>query len=177
MLRLIREMTSFLGEPEPMEIERKYLIARPDLHTLGQLPNCERVDIVQTYLRTDNPSEERRIRQRGSGGNYVYFMTTKRKAAGISRVEIETRLSQEEYIALMVEADPAYRPIRKERYCLSENGLYYEIDIYPDWKDKAVMEIELHSEDQKIVFPDCVEVIREVTGDPAYSNHELARIK
>ena len=104
-------------------------------------------------------------------------MTTKRKAAGISRVEIATRLSQEEYIALMVEADPAYRPIRKERYCLSENGLYYEIDIYPDWKDKAVMEIELHSEDQKIVFPDCVEVIREVTGDPAYSNHELARIK
>ena len=39
------------------------------------------------------------------------------------------------------------------------------------------MEIELHSEDQEIVFPEGIEVIREVTGDPAYSNHELAKIK
>ena len=177
MLRLIKEITAFLGEPAPMEIERKYLIVRPNLHALEQMPNCERVDIVQTYLKSDDPSEERRIRQRGSNGSYIYFMTRKRKAEGIKRVEIEERLSQEEYISLLVEADPAYRPIHKERFCLSENGLYYEIDIYPEWKDKAIMEIELHSEEQKIEFPEEIDVIREVTGDPAYSNHELARIR
>ena len=176
MMRLIREITSFLGEPAPLEIERKYLIARPDLSALRQMPNCEHVSIVQTYLKSDDPAEERRIRQRGSNGNYLYFMTRKRKTSGIGRIEIEERLTQEEYIALMVEADPAYRPIHKERYCLSENGLYYEIDIYPEWKEKAVMEIELYSEDQEIVFPEIIDVIREVTDDPAYSNHELARI-
>ena len=176
MLRLIREISAFLGEPAPMEIERKYLIRRPALRTLEKLPNCERVDIVQTYLLSDDPNEERRIRQRGSGGNYIYFMTRKRKAGGIRRIEIEERLTQEEYIALMVEADPACRPIRKERYCLSQNGLYYEIDIYPDWKDQAILEIELYREDQEIVFPDFVDVIREVTEDPAYSNHALAAI-
>ncbi|MBR3333515.1 MAG: AAA family ATPase [Clostridia bacterium] len=177
MMRLIKEITTFLGEPTPMEIERKYLISRPNLHLLEKLPNCELVHIVQTYLKSDDPSEERRIRQRGSNGSYVYFMTRKKKGDGIKRVEIENRLSQEEYIALLVEADPAYRPIHKERYCLSANGLYYEIDIYPEWKDKAIMEIELHSEDQEVVFPDEIDVIREVTDDPAYSNHELARIK
>ena len=177
MLRLIKEITAFLGEPAPMEIERKYLISRPNLHMLEQKPNCERVDIVQTYLKSDDPSEERRIRQRGSNGSYIYFMTRKRKTSGIKRIEIEERLSQEEYIALLVEADPRYRPIHKERYCLSENGLYYEIDIYPEWKDKAIMEIELYSEDQQITFPEGIDVIREVTDNPAYSNHELARIK
>lgn len=177
MLRLIKEITSFLGEPTPMEIERKYLIFRPRLQTLEQMPNCECVDIVQTYLKSEDPAEERRIRQRGSNGSYVYFMTRKRKTDGIKRVEIEERLSQEEYIALLVEADPAYRTIHKKRYCLSENGLYYEIDIYPEWKDKAIMEIELHDEDQKIVFPEEINVIREVTSDPAYTNHEIARIK
>ena len=176
MLRLIKEITAFLGEPSPMEIERKYLISRPNLRTLEQMPNCERVDIIQTYLKSDDPDEEIRIRQRGSNGHYIYFMTRK-KASGLKRVEIEKRLSQEEYLTLMVDADPAFRPIHKERYCLSENGLYYEIDIYPDWKDKAVMEIELHDEKQEIIFPEGVDVIREVTGDPAYSNHELARIK
>lgn len=176
MIRLIKEITSFLGEPTPMEIERKYLIARPHQKALEQLPNCERVDIVQTYLKSEDPAEERRIRQRGCNGNYIYFMTRKKKAKGIGRVEIEERLSQEEYISLLVEADPAYRPIHKERYCLSENGLYYEIDIYPEWNDKAIMEIELHSEDQEVVFPEEIDVIREVTGNPAYSNHELAKI-
>ena len=177
MMRLIREITAFLGEPLPMEIERKYLIARPDLHALEQLPNCERVDIIQTYLRTEDPSEEVRIRQRGSGGHYIYFMTRKRRISDLKRVEVEERLSQEEYLSLMVQADPACRPIHKQRYCLSDNGLYYEIDIFPDWEDRALMEIELHSESQEILFPEGIEVIREVTGDRAFSNRELARIK
>ncbi len=177
MFRLIKEITAFLGEPTPMEIERKYLIARPDLQLLESMPNCERVDIVQIYLKSDDPGEERRIRQRGSNGHYVYFMTRKRKADGIRRVEIEERLTQEEYISCLVEADPAYHPIHKKRYCLSENGLYFEIDIYPEWQDKAVMEVELHSEDQPVSFPAGIDVIREVTDDPAFSNHELARIR
>lgn len=177
MLRLIREITAFLGEPAPMEIERKFLIERPSLHTLETLPNCERVDIIQTYLKTDKDTEELRIRQRGANGHYIYFKTRKKKLSGMKRIEEEERLTQEEYISLMIQTDPAYRPIRKERYCLSENGLYYEIDIYPDWPDKAIMEIELYSENQEIEFPDGIVVIREVTNDRAYSNHELARIK
>ena len=177
MLRLIREITAFLGEPAPMEIERKFLIERPSLHMLETLPNCERVDIIQTYLKTDKDTEELRIRQRGANGHYIYFKTRKKKLSDMKRIEEEERLTQEEYISLMVQTDPAYRPIRKERYCLSENGLYYEIDIYPDWPDKAIMEIELYSENQEIEFPDGIDVIREVTNDSAYSNHELARIK
>ena len=176
MMRLIREITVFLGEPTPMEIERKFLIARPNLRLLEQRPNCEKVDIIQTYLKSEDPAEELRIRQRGSNGQYVYFMTRKRKVSELRRVELEERLSKDEYLALLTQADPAYRPIHKQRYCLSENGLYYEIDIYPEWNDKALMEIELHSEKQEIVFPDGIDVIREVTGEDAYSNHTLAKI-
>ena len=177
MMRLIREITAFLGEPTPMEIERKYLISRPNIHMLEQRPNCEKVEIIQTYLLSDNPDEEVRIRQRGNYGSYIYFMTRKKKVSALKRIEMEERLTQDEYLALMVRADPAYRSIHKQRYCLSENGMYYEIDIFPEWKDKALMEIELHSESQEVIFPDGIDIIREVTGDPAYSNHELAKIK
>ncbi len=177
MIRLIREITAFLGEPAPLEIERKYLIRRPSLRMLEEKPNCERVDIIQTYLKPDENGDEVRIRQRGTNGHYIYFKTKKKKISDIRRVEEEERLSQEEYLALLVQADPGCRPIHKERYCLSENGLYYEIDIYPDWAENAVMEIELHSEDQEILFPKEIEVIREVTGDPAYSNYALSKIR
>ena len=176
MRRLIEEISSFLGEPIPVEIERKFLIRRPDERLLAQKPNCERVDIVQTYLKPDDGDEEIRIRQRGINGDYIYFMTHKKRVSDMKRVEIEKRLSKEEYLSLLVKADPAFRPIRKQRYCLSENGLYFEIDLFPDWPDQAIMEIELHNEEQAIVLPEGIEVIREVTDEPAFSNHELARM-
>ena len=177
MLTLIREISSFLGEPKPVETKRKYLIAYPDPDMLTSRPNCKRVEIMQTYLRSDIPGEMLRIRQRGCDGNYVYYKTRKRDVEGMKRIEMEERLSRHEYRELLRQADPDYRPICKERYCLSENGLYYNIDIYPQWDDKALMEIELYSADDEVLFPEGIEVIREVSGEKEYSNPDIARIR
>ena len=131
---------------------------------------------MQTYLASEIKGEEVRIRQRGQDGCYIYYKTRKRRTEDGKRIEIEERLTQDEYLALLTLADPAYRPIHKQRYCLSQNGLYYEIDIYPEWKHQALMEIELRSESQQIVFPEWVKVIRDVTNDEAYSNYALAKL-
>ena len=173
--RLISEISSFLGEPEPFEIERKYLIEYPDIKWLESLPNCQRIEIIQTYLMSDK-DEEIRIRQRGFNGSYIYFQTIKRKVSGAKRVEIETRLSEKEYLSLLMEADTTRRQIRKSRYCLMYDNQYFEIDIYPFWKDKAIAEIELNDEKAEVRFPKQIKVIREVTGDEAYKNASLAKI-
>lgn len=98
------------------------------------------------HLRVINNStdDEVRIRQRGIDGNYIYFQTIKRKISELKRIEIERRLSQEEFLKLMMEADTTRRQIRKTRYCLTYNDQYFEIDIYPFWKDKAIAEIEIN---------------------------------
>ena len=75
--RLIKEITLFLGEPEPFEIERKFLIEYPNIDWIESLSNCTKVEIIQTYL-TSNPAEEIRIRQRGLNGNYIYTKTYKK---------------------------------------------------------------------------------------------------
>ena len=72
--------------------------------------------------------------------------------------------------------DPTRRPIRKDRYCLMYENQYFEIDIYPFWNDKAIVEIEIREEDQKIAFPKGFKIIREVTDDEAYKNAALAKI-
>ena len=177
MLMLITEISSFLGEPRPLETKRKYLIAYPDVQALERRPNCRRVEILQAYLRSEVPGEMIRIRQRGVDGNYVYFMTRKRLIDGMQRIEMEERLSKNEYLELLMQADPDYRPIRKQRYCLSENGLYYNIDIYPQWNDQALMEIELYDRDEQVSFPEGIQVIREVTGEKAFTNPAIARIR
>ena len=174
MRRLIAEISAFLGEPEPYEIERKFLIAYPDLKWLDSLPNCQRVEIIQTYLKSTRDTEVR-LRQRGLDGSYLYYKTTKRTISGLKRVETEQRLSQQEYLRLLMEADPDYRPIRKTRYCLTWENQYFEIDIYPFWKHKAIAEIELRSEDTPVRMPDGLTVIQEVTEDPAYKNAAIAR--
>ena len=171
--RLLAEITAFLGEPVPCEIERKYLIRYPDVKKLEELPNCERVEIIQTYLKGED-GQELRVRQRGSDGHYIYFRTEKRRLTDLTRVEIEERLTRDEYLRLLMQADPAARPIRKTRYCLTENSQYFEIDLYPQWTKQAVMEIELRDENEPVRLPKGIRVIREVTGDPVYDNHAMA---
>lgn len=173
MLSLVGEISSFLGEPEPYEIERKFLIKYPDIKWLESNQSCQRVEIIQTYLRSDD-GDEVRVRQRGCDGSYVYTMTRKRTVSGIKRVEVEKRLSQAEYLNLLMEADTSRHPIRKTRYCLTYDGQYFEIDVYPFWNDRAIVEIELRDEGDEIEIPPQFEVIREVTDDPLYKNATLA---
>lgn len=174
MKRLIAEISAFLGEPEPFEIERKFLIDYPDIKWLESIPNCQRIEIIQTYLKSD-ADEEVRVRQRGFDGNYIYFQTTKKKVSDVKRIEIERRLSQAEYLRLLMNADTSRRQIRKDRYCLTYENQYFEIDVYPFWDDKAIAEIELSDENAEIKFPKQLKIIKEVTNDESYKNASLAK--
>lgn len=175
MKRLIAEIAAFLGEPEPYEIERKYLIEYPDLQWLENNPSCRRIEIIQTYLNSA-AGDEVRVRQRGINGNYIYTQTVKKRVTDVKRVEIEKRLSQAEYLQLLMEADPTKRPIRKTRYCLTYENQYFEIDVYPFWKDKAIVELELSDENAAVLFPKELKIIKEVTDDESYKNASLAKI-
>lgn len=175
MKRLISEIASFLGEPEPYEIERKFLIEYPDISDLEKRDDCEKIEIIQTYLKSGE-NEEIRVRQRGANGSYIYFKTIKRKLTETTRVEIEERLSQTEYLKLLMDADTTMHQIRKTRYCLTYDGQYFEIDVYPFWKDQAIVEIELLNEQEKIKMPKFLNVIKEVTDDESYKNSSLAHL-
>lgn len=173
MARLIKEISVFLGEPEKRETERKFLIERPDISLLESIPACRPIDILQTYLKSEK-DEEIRVRRRGEDGHYVYFHTVKRKINGLKREENERRITKEEYLSLLEEADESKKPISKTRYCLTYKNQYLEIDIYPFMNDTAILEIELCDGDEEIFFPESIKVIKEVTFDDEYKNSSLA---
>jgi CYTH domain-containing protein/transcriptional regulator with XRE-family HTH domain len=172
--RLMKEISSFLGEPEPYEIERKYLIYYPNIKELEKMPNCTKIDIIQTYLKSED-GVERRVRARGIDGDYLYYLTEKRKISNLKRIETERKLTQDEYLSLLMETDNRLHSIHKTRYCLVDNNQYFEIDIYPEWQNQAVMEIELSSEDQEVKVPDFIDIIKEVTDDERYKNYGMAK--
>ena len=155
-------------------IERKYLIKLPNLKLLETMPNCKKVNIIQTYL-ISSPDEELRIRQRGNQGSYIYTLTKKKHFIFATRQETEKRISQREYLTLLNNADTSLHQVKKTRYCLMENNRYFEIDVYPNCNNTAICEIELSNESENIVFPSFIEPIKEVTNDKSYSNSALAK--
>ena len=175
MRRLVREITDFIGADQPYEIERKFLIEFPNLEKLEKMPNCSRVEIVQTYLKSDGITEAR-VRQRGQNGHFTYTKTIKTKLTDSKRIEVESRISEKDYLNELLEADYSVGQIRKTRYCLTHKDKYFEIDIFPFWKDKAIMEIELKSENEKFEIPKFIKVIKEVTDDKNYYNFNLAKL-
>ncbi|MBO4540264.1 MAG: hypothetical protein J5781_08280 [Clostridia bacterium] len=155
-----------------LEIEKKYLIAYPDVTFLiGRGATVKEME--QTYLLCDEGSE--RVRSTTINGRTEYTHTVKKKIRGIIRKEDEERVSKDEYKRLLLRADPACVNIKKTRYVLDENGFRYEFDVFPFWKDKAFLEVELESEDQEVVLPDFVVVLEDVSEDKRYTNHALAR--
>lgn len=156
-----------------MEIERRYLIRRPDEASLAALPGCGYTEISQTYLRAAEGTTER-VRRRGLNGQWQYSHTIKRRISLMSNIENERMISPDEYARLLTRADPARRSIEKRRYTLPWKGHVFEIDVYPFWQHQAIMEVELKDEAEQAPLPPNVRVLRELTGDRGYSNAALA---
>jgi len=152
MQRLIAEIATFLGEPDMLPVEHKYFIRKPDIAVLEAIPGCKRIEITQTWLKTAN-GEEARIRQRGIGEHLVFFETRTRRSDAPRPIELERRLSRERYLDLMELADPDRKPVHKTRYFFAYRNQYVKVDVYSEWADKAVAEIEVCSDDQVIEFP------------------------
>ncbi|MBE5807129.1 MAG: hypothetical protein E7317_02180 [Clostridiales bacterium] len=156
------------------EIERKYLIAMPDRAALASQRGCVIWRVTQTYLAAPE-GETRRVRRIVTDDGEHFTRTFKRRIDFMSCMEDEAEISREEYEALIAEADPERRPIIKVRYRIPYMGQLLEVDIYPFWTDRAVLEIELPDEQARTDIPAWIRVLREVTGERAYSNAELAR--
>ena len=155
-----------------LEIERKFLIRYPNESFLAGAYLV--TEIVQTYLSAPKGVSER-VRKRWNAEQCKYYHTEKTHISDMTRIEKEREIDEAEYLRLLARADRERRPIEKKRYCIEYQGQIFEIDVYPFYTDRAIMEIELASETQTVTFPPAVEIIREVTNDKRYTNASMAK--
>lgn len=159
----------------PREIERKFLIAYPDMVKLSLIPGCSATQITQTYL-TDEGGMSRRVRRRGNPQDgWQYTLTKKQHVALGERIEIEEAITPEQYHAFLSEAHPDKRPVEKVRYCFAFRKQMFELDVYAFSDRLATLEIELPTIDTPVILPSFVQVIRDVTDDERFSNYALAQ--
>lgn len=172
--RLMAEVYAVLGDPVPIEIERKFLVKKPSLDDISKYVSITAVNIVQTYLKSENGSEVR-LRQRGINGSYFYYLTEKTPINNLKRVEKEKKISERQYIELLNKADTSLKQIIKKRACFVYMNQYFELDLYDFSDDKAIVEIELTSESDTVHFPEFLTIIKEITDDLNYRNIALAK--
>lgn len=157
-----------------LEIERKFLIKLTDeiiSHAVRTL------EIEQTYLKRSDPDVQRRIRRITEGNKQLCYYTEKKFVTDITREECERIINPAEYNRLLTERLPDCEPIIKTRRIIEWKNQCFEMDSYPFSAELATIELELSDEKQPIELPPFADVIKEVTGDPTYSNASLAARK
>ena len=157
-----------------IETERKFIIAMPSILELSRMEKYAADEIEQIYLPSVD-GRTHRVRSRKTKDGVVYTETEKIRISAASSIEKEGEISEARFCELKATMLPGTSIIKKTRHTFSYGDQVFEIDIYPQWKSTAIMEAELPSEDTALEIPSVITVIREVTGNKAYSNAAMAR--
>ena len=162
-----------MNDQKHIEIERKFLIRMPELSLLKKVYGVRIKNITQTYLKTADGSTAR-VRKIEENNKITFVKTVKNKISDLSHYEDEHEINEAQYQEELKTADDEKLPIIKTRYAFPFNAHTVEIDVYPFWQDRAILEIEMQSEDEEISIPSFIEVIKEVTENARYKNTNLA---
>jgi CYTH domain-containing protein len=146
-----------------VEIERRFLcrvVDGPALRRAGR----ESI-IRQGYVAVGDPS----VRIRQKDGEYVL---TVKAGRGRVRQEVELAVPPREGEALMAIAGE--RRLEKVRYAVGR----WEVDVFGGKLQGLVLaEVELEDVHERLPEPPpCIELVREVTDDGAFTNQRLARL-
>lgn len=171
MRRVLKEISSVLALPQPIEEERKYIV-----EITGQLPeDSVESDITQTYLQGE-PDAEVRLRKRSWGKKDVFVHTTKKKISTTEELVTERQINLSLYEMMLSLADPRRHPVHKHRQSFVWQGQYFQIDTFLDQLEGLViLETKGIAEGEPVKFPPFIRVIKEITGDEAYYNYNMAK--
>lgn len=143
------------------EIERKYLV----VGEFRQLAHNS-MHLIQGYIASGKRTVRVRI---GDSGAWLTIKGPSRNG-GLSRYEWEKEIDVEEAKELLQLAEGAV--IDKVRYYVDYEGHTIEVDeFHGDNEGLVIAEIELQSEDERVVLPKWLG--REVTGEKRFYNSHL----
>ncbi|GGN21634.1 CYTH domain-containing protein [Streptomyces fuscichromogenes] len=142
-----------------LEVERRFLVREPSV-----VHGTEGIEIAQVYLFADEHTVLRVGRRHGG-----WRLTVKDSGSGLVRREYHAELPEEFGTALF--ASSSARRSVKRRYLVPYAGREWLVDVYRD--GPVLAEVELPAADAELAVPAWCGA--EVTGDPAYADHALAR--
>jgi len=171
-----------------IERERKFLVETRLLP--ANFVENQHFQIEQTYLTQASDSIELRLRSQISANQAKYFLTIKKKMAGLDkseRIESDTEITREQFYKLLRENqyENKSRTVKKERFLFEQRigedrKFTIEVDVYdyeplmPLGGKNIIAEIEIRNKDEFVDLELPVWIGTEVTGKKEYSNYQIA---
>lgn len=169
MQRVIKEISTVLGLPKPIENERKYIV-----EVVGELPECTESEITQTYLVAE-PGCEVRIRKRVSNGMVTITHTTRRKVSDKEELVTERHVNNNLYETMLQQADPYRRTICKNRKSFIWQGQFFELDTYQaPYENLAILETKGIACHEEMKLHPSIRIVEDITGNTNYYNFNMA---
>jgi len=145
-----------------LEIERRFLIK----NNKWRKYIINQVLIVQGYLNSNNDGWIVRLRSE----NKQFKLTLKKHIIQSTSLEFDYEINSNEGKQILSNIKDK---IEKERFYLKINEKNWIVDIFQAKnKPLEIAEIELESEQEKIIIPDFIS--KEITGIKMFSNYQLS---
>lgn len=171
VLNIINEV---LAE-KPVKRQDKYSIDLSSTDLDGIIRKSRGVIIEQTYLQSEE-NVEKRIRKVTMNNSTSFHFSVYKIMEDGSRVIISDKTIDERvYNELMSFKDNKYDTIKKHRYCFSEEGTYFNLDVFENMPDIGILEINV-SENEQVHIPSYISVMENVTNNKDYYNKNIAKI-
>lgn len=146
------------------EIERKWIMK----NTPNLIPDIT-INVIQFYTEGDI----RYRREKASDENQEFFYRIEKKSVGKGEsLETIEEISLQEF---WTATQNCPYMIRKKRQVYKQENFNIEIDVF--WNINLIlMEIEVNSLEDSLEIPEAISkyIIKEVTGDPHFSNKYLS---
>jgi CYTH domain-containing protein/predicted ATPase len=173
--KVVGEVFSILGYPQPVEIEDKYRLLDFNPDRIPADVQFVVIPIEQVYLVSEH---DERVRTRGNDVSRSYYHTIKMPNKGGGRIEIERLIKQREAEDLLTRKNDKLFPIKKKRHCFLYQGQYFEVDVFEGNLTGLVLcEREKTSHNEQTNVPDFLGSYEDVSDDPSYKNKALASLQ
>ena len=169
MMKLINEISYVLHEEDKAYVEKKYLISMPDVEQLMKNKQCRKVHVKQHYIIDETRQEKEKIVLRRENNKNFYYKVVKK-----NKVKYSNSITADKYINKLEDENKKFYHIHKDRYYYIFDSRCIKIDVFPFWKDKAILEVDVLNDRENIKFPKFVHIIEDVTDNEAYKNYYLA---
>lgn len=169
MMKLINEISYVLHEEDKAYVEKKYLISMPDVEQLMKNKQCRKVHVKQHYIIDETRQEKEKIVLRRENNKNFYYKVVKK-----NKVKYSNSITADKYINKLEDENKKFYHIHKDRYYYIFDSRCIKIDVFPFWKDKAILEVDVLNNRENIKFPKFVHIIEDVTDNEAYKNYYLA---
>lgn len=188
--RAVEAVSKFIGAYEPGIIKRKFLVRSAALDDESAFSAATDFPVsfhdsvvLHDFIKTSDNSHARlRARGNAKGGEFVYTLTFRVKAAddptGIADTQLRRTLSGIEYAVYLTQRDPALLSVEKRRRSFVYKNTNFELDTFVRPAPTAGLRLLEAYLPETMPLADClppfITVEREVTHDAEYKLRRLA---